>query len=377
MAGELATSRRSGSSARRVELERKHVEVEERRRYIETILERIATGVVSVDAGGRDHARSTRAAARLLERRSRRSSASRSTTVFDRDGPAAARRAARSAPAGRGEARRAGDRARRATGASCTSPPSRRALPGDDGAPRRHRAGARRRDAADPRAEGRGVARGRAPAGARDQESADADSAVGRAAAAALRRRAAGDPRAGRRVHDDDRRRGRVAEGAGRRVLAVRADAGAAHGADRPARSSSTDTLALYNGLFSRRRASSGGSRPALPLGAARPEQIRRVIINLVDNAIEAMERARRGSSSRPQHDAGQQPRARSSSPTTARAFRPASARSCSCRTTRPSGAAAASAWRSCAASSPSTAAASKSATTCRAARGLRSSCPC
>ena len=58
-----------------------------------------------------------------------------------------------------------------------------------------------------------------------------------------LRRHFAGAPpsatRARRRVHDDDRRRGRVAEGAGRRVLAVRADAGAAHGADRPARSCS------------------------------------------------------------------------------------------------------------------------------------------
>ena len=64
-----------------------------------------------------------------------------------------------------------------------------------------------------------------------------------------------------------------------------------------------------------------------------------------------------------------------SSWPTTARAFRRPSARSCSCRTTRPSGAAAASGWRSCAGSSPSTAAASRSATTRRAARGSQSSC--
>src|SRR5262245_17400401 len=35
-----------------IELERKHVEVETRRRYIETILERITTGVVSVDGAG-------------------------------------------------------------------------------------------------------------------------------------------------------------------------------------------------------------------------------------------------------------------------------------------------------------------------------------
>src|SRR5580765_5458168 len=51
MAGELATSRRKVERST-VELERKHLEVERRRRYIETILERITTGVISVDAAG-------------------------------------------------------------------------------------------------------------------------------------------------------------------------------------------------------------------------------------------------------------------------------------------------------------------------------------
>jgi two-component system nitrogen regulation sensor histidine kinase NtrY len=51
MAGELATSRRRVEHST-LELERKHVEVENRRRYIETILERITTGIVSVDGGG-------------------------------------------------------------------------------------------------------------------------------------------------------------------------------------------------------------------------------------------------------------------------------------------------------------------------------------
>src|SRR5438105_4806515 len=51
MASELATSRRRVDRGT-LELERKHLEVEGRRRYIETILERIATGVVSVDASG-------------------------------------------------------------------------------------------------------------------------------------------------------------------------------------------------------------------------------------------------------------------------------------------------------------------------------------
>jgi two-component system nitrogen regulation sensor histidine kinase NtrY len=48
MAGELATSRRRVDRST-LELERKHVEVESRRRYIETILERITTGIISVD----------------------------------------------------------------------------------------------------------------------------------------------------------------------------------------------------------------------------------------------------------------------------------------------------------------------------------------
>jgi two-component system nitrogen regulation sensor histidine kinase NtrY len=51
MAGELATSRRKVERST-IELERKHQEVEQRRRYIETILERISAGVISVDASG-------------------------------------------------------------------------------------------------------------------------------------------------------------------------------------------------------------------------------------------------------------------------------------------------------------------------------------
>ena len=64
MAGELSTSRRRLERSRR-DLERKNVEVDQRRQYIETILERIATGVVSVDAEGRIST-INRAASRLL-----------------------------------------------------------------------------------------------------------------------------------------------------------------------------------------------------------------------------------------------------------------------------------------------------------------------
>jgi two-component system nitrogen regulation sensor histidine kinase NtrY len=64
MAGELAASRRRLERSA-IELERKHEEVEGRRRYVETILDRIATGVVSVDTGGRIRTWNS-AASRLL-----------------------------------------------------------------------------------------------------------------------------------------------------------------------------------------------------------------------------------------------------------------------------------------------------------------------
>jgi two-component system nitrogen regulation sensor histidine kinase NtrY len=51
MAAELAHSQRKLERSR-IDLERKNVEIEDRRRYIETILQRIATGVVSVDTQG-------------------------------------------------------------------------------------------------------------------------------------------------------------------------------------------------------------------------------------------------------------------------------------------------------------------------------------
>ena len=52
MAGELAASQRKLERSR-VDLERKNLQLDERRRYIETVLERIATGVISTAADGR------------------------------------------------------------------------------------------------------------------------------------------------------------------------------------------------------------------------------------------------------------------------------------------------------------------------------------
>ena len=51
MAGELATSQRKLERSR-LDLERKNLQLDERRRYIETVLERIATGVVSIGSDG-------------------------------------------------------------------------------------------------------------------------------------------------------------------------------------------------------------------------------------------------------------------------------------------------------------------------------------
>jgi two-component system nitrogen regulation sensor histidine kinase NtrY len=64
MAGELAASQRKLERSR-LDLERKNVEVDERRRYFETVLERIATGVVSIAADHRIETVNT-AALRLL-----------------------------------------------------------------------------------------------------------------------------------------------------------------------------------------------------------------------------------------------------------------------------------------------------------------------
>jgi two-component system nitrogen regulation sensor histidine kinase NtrY len=65
MAAELASSRRRLERAT-VDLERNHQDGEIRRRYIETILERVATGVVSIDPAGRIGTMNS-AAARLLD----------------------------------------------------------------------------------------------------------------------------------------------------------------------------------------------------------------------------------------------------------------------------------------------------------------------
>ena len=187
-----ASSPRASSKLERstIDLERKNLEVDERRRYIETILERIATGVVSVDADGR--VGTINAAARGCSTLDRAIVGAPAGQVFAREDlqPLAAlirsrQRRDQSKPAAQEIAiarRRPGDAPRRRPRPRSTA--RRRA--------RRRGARVRRRDAADSSAEGRRVARRGAAAGARDQESADADSALapsGCAGISARRRR--------------------------------------------------------------------------------------------------------------------------------------------------------------------------------------------
>jgi two-component system nitrogen regulation sensor histidine kinase NtrY len=64
MADELAASRRQLEQSS-INLQRKHAEVEDRRRFTEAVLERVATGVITIDAAGRVGTMNP-AAARLL-----------------------------------------------------------------------------------------------------------------------------------------------------------------------------------------------------------------------------------------------------------------------------------------------------------------------
>ena len=95
-------------------------------------------------------------------------------------------------------------------------------------------------------------------------------------------------PAAGRRVHGDDRPGGRRAEAAGRRVLALRAHArlrAPAHGraAARRERGRALPRVASRAARWPRRHADD------LPLLEVDPDHIKRAVLNLVDNAVEAV----------------------------------------------------------------------------------------
>ena len=239
----------------------------------------------------------------------------------------------------------------------------------------RHGGGVRRRVAAGARAEGGGLARGGAAAGARDQEPADADPAVGRAPAPAFRRRR---PRPTRDLVDEcattiigevESLKGLVDEFSQfARMPAPRAVPTDLHGV-------LDDALALYDGLLER-----GALPPALRAGAAAGLGGPRA-----DAARGAQPGGQRGRGDGPaRHDRDRRPRTTPPHSLVnvvvaddgpgipagrARQAVPA-------RTTPPRSAAAGWGSPSSGASWPSTADRSTSPTTCRTAPGLRSSCP-
>ena len=160
---------------------------------------------------------------------------------------------------------------------------------------------------------------------------------------------AAAGPRARRRVHVDDRRRSRIAEGAGRRVRAVRADAGAEGRSDRSASTAARGARALQRPVPDhpdraavRRDAAAGPARRRAD--APRRHQPRR---QRRRGARRQRARAARPDGATPtivvetQHDRAQRRRAHRRRRQRPRHLARPTATSCSCRTTRPSSAAA------------------------------------
>jgi two-component system, NtrC family, nitrogen regulation sensor histidine kinase NtrY len=286
MAGELAAGRRRLERST-VELQRKHLEGEARRRYIETILERVATGVISVDTRGRISTVNS-ASVRLLElgkdvvgQDRRRRFRAAGTGTAGRTG--ADGRHQPSATRGAGD-RVAREWPRTAPGRCCHGT-ARRGWHHRGKCPR-----LRRHHAADARTEGGRLARGGSAACSRDQEPAHTDSAV----AERLKRHFSGlrsRQVAGRGVHATIIGEVESLKGwwtSSRSSPACRRPPSA----DRPA-GSAPRHLALYNGLFGDVRIETVFDDPA----STRPARSRtdtRVVINLVDNAVEAINRSGR-----------------------------------------------------------------------------------
>jgi two-component system nitrogen regulation sensor histidine kinase NtrY len=297
MAGDLAASRarleKSGE-----ELERRHEEVERRRQYVETVLDRIATGVISVDNDGRIRTWNS-AATRLLGIDSRVDGL-RASAVF-------------SSPELEPLARLVTDRSQRDESVPqevslsrdgrelhllVMVTPLRRAEGRADGVVIVF-------DDVSPLIRAQKVAAWREVARRLAHEIKNPLTPI-QLSAERLQRHFAGAPAATRAlvqectttiVTEVESLKGLVDEFSQfARMPAPRATPTDLHGL-------LDDALALYRGLFSdveiRTRFAD-----SLPKVSADPEQIRRVIINIVDNAIEAVER-RGAIDIETQHDAG------------------------------------------------------------------------
>jgi two-component system nitrogen regulation sensor histidine kinase NtrY len=285
MASELASSRRRVERST-IALERKHVEVEGRRRYIETILERISTGVVSVDAAGAVTTINS-AAARLLSL-DRQIIGQPADRAFDRADLqpvskliAAAVRAKSETPTHEMAISRDGHEVHLAVVAT--------PLAGDNGG---SDGVAIVLDDVTPLIRAQKVAAWREVARRLAHEIKNPLTPI-QLSAERLRRHFTTAPPPSRALVD---------ECTSTIVGEVESLKGLVDEFSQFARMPSprtvptelaqliTDTLTLYNGIFSDVRLEQRFA-PDVPRVRLDPEQIRRVIINLVDNAIEAMER--------------------------------------------------------------------------------------
>jgi two-component system, NtrC family, nitrogen regulation sensor histidine kinase NtrY len=286
MASELATSRRRVERGT-IALERKHVEVEGRRRYIETILERISTGVISVDATGAITTINS-SAARLLSL-NRQILGQPATSVFDR---------ADLQPLGRLVAAAARGKSESATHEFAIPSEGQErhlavvatALPGDNGAPD---GVAVVLDDVTPLIRAQKVAAWREVARRLAHEIKNPLTPI-QLSAERLRRHFSGASTQARAL---------VEECTTTIIGEVESLKGLVDEFSQFARMPSprtvptdlalliTDTMALYDGIFADVRFARRFD-PEVPLVRLDPEQIRRVVINLVDNAIEAMERS-------------------------------------------------------------------------------------
>ena len=298
MAGDLAASRRRLERSA-VELERKHEEVEGRRQYVETVLDRITTGVISVDNDGRIRTWNS-AATRLLGIDSRVDGL-RVGAVFG-------------SPELEPLARLITDRASRWT----DSMPQEVAISRDGRelhllvmiTPLRRAEGRADGivivfDDVSPLIRAQRVAAWREVARRLAHEIKNPLTPI-QLSAERLQRHFAGAPEATRALVDEcataivtevEALKGLVDEFSQfARMPAPRATPTDLHGL-------LDDALALYRGLFSDVEIRTHFA-DSLPRVSADPEQIRRVIINIVDNAIEAVER-RGAIDIETQHDAG------------------------------------------------------------------------
>jgi two-component system nitrogen regulation sensor histidine kinase NtrY len=285
MAAELATSRRRVERGT-IALERKHVEVEGRRRYIETILERISTGVVSVDAAGAITTVNS-SAARILSLNGQIVGQS-AVSVFSR--PDLQPLAKLIGAAGRGKAEPAAhefaipcDGQERHLAVVAT------ALSGDNGRPDGM---AIVLDDVTPLIRAQKVAAWREVARRLAHEIKNPLTPI-QLSAERLRRHFSGASSQARALVDEctttiigevESLKGLVDE------FSQFARMPSPRTVPTDIAQLITDTVALYDGIFTEVRIDRRFA-PDVPLVRLDPEQIRRVVINLVDNAIEAMER--------------------------------------------------------------------------------------